>query len=123
MLQLKSHSQSRCPNLIIICLGTRFKKPIIHGALTSSLFSGLLGQSLPGRGSIYLSQSTKFKAPAYVNTPLTASVEIVQLRADKGIVILKTECVNADTQALLITGEAVVMVDKACIERSPVAKL
>ena len=40
-----------------------FKQRIVHGMLTASLFSGLLGEKLPGKGTIYLGQNLKFSAP------------------------------------------------------------
>ncbi|MCP3291920.1 MaoC family dehydratase, partial [Aeromonas hydrophila] len=40
---------------------TPFERPIVHGMLLASLFSGLLGQQLPGKGTVYLGQSLAFK--------------------------------------------------------------
>ena len=45
---------------------TAFERPIVHGMLLASLFSGLLGQQLPGKGSIYLGQNLSFKLPVFV---------------------------------------------------------
>jgi len=86
-----------------------FGGPIVHGMLVASLFSGLIGVELPGEGSIYLGQSLSFKAPVPVGQEVTASVEIVKIRADKPIVTLRTVCVNSDGQ-VVIEGEAVVKV-------------
>ena len=40
---------------------TRYKKNIAHGLMCASYFSGIFGTKLPGLGSIYVSQSLKFK--------------------------------------------------------------
>ena len=44
---------------------SKFQSIICHGILVSSLFSTLLGQTIPG--SIYLKQNLNFKKPVYVN--------------------------------------------------------
>ena len=84
-----------------------FGQKIVHGMLAASLFSGLLGMKLPGEGSIYLGQSLSFTAPIYIGDKVTATVEIVNIRADKPIVTLRTYCLNSEG-TLVIDGEAVV---------------
>ncbi|WP_339015662.1 MaoC family dehydratase [Aeromonas popoffii] len=86
---------------------TPFERPIVHGMLLASLFSGLLGQQLPGKGTVYLGQSLSFKQPVFVGDGVTAEVEIIALRADKPIITLATRIVIA-AGALAVTGEAVV---------------
>jgi len=39
---------------------TMFKKPIMHGMLSASLFSKVFGTLFPGEGTIYLKQSLNF---------------------------------------------------------------
>ena len=87
---------------------TMFGKQIVHGMLVSSLFSGLLGQKLPGEGTIYLGQNLSFKKPIFIDQNVTASVEVIDVRTDKPIITLKTTCVDDDGQ-VLVSGEAVVM--------------
>ena len=86
---------------------TRFGKRIAHGALTASLISTIIGTKLPGVGSIYMSQSTKWIKPVFLGDTITALVEITAIRADKGIVTLKTDCVNQNGDKV-VEGEAVV---------------
>ena len=86
-----------------------FGQRIVHGMLTASLFSGLIGVELPGEGAIYLGQSLTFKAPVLIGEQVTASVEIVKIREDKPIVTLRTLCVNNEGQ-VVVEGEAVVKV-------------
>ena len=88
---------------------TQFGQRIVHGMLVSSLFSALLGEHLPGHGTIYMSQNIQFKAPVYLNTPVIATVEIVSIREGKPIVTLQTTCVD-ESGKLLVTGEAVMFV-------------
>ena len=43
--------------------GTAFKGRIAHGMLTASVISAAIAGRLPGPGTVYLSQSLRFKAP------------------------------------------------------------
>ena len=88
---------------------TQFGQRIVHGMLVSSLFSALLGEHLPGHGTIYMSQHIQFKAPVYLNMPVIATVEIVNIREGKPIVTLQTTCVD-ESGKVLVTGEAVMFV-------------
>lgn len=89
-----------------------FGQRVVHGMLVASLFSGLIGEKLPGQGSIYLSQNLSFKAPVFIDQEVTASVEITNIREDKPIMTLKTLCHNAEGK-VVIQGEAVVLYAKA----------
>ncbi len=87
---------------------THFGRRIAHGMLTASLISAVLGNDLPGVGSIYLSQMVQFKAPVYLDDRITARVEVTAYREDKQIATLKTSCTNQDGNVVL-DGEAVVI--------------
>ena len=89
-----------------------FGRRVVHGILVSSLFSGLIGMVLPGKGSIYLGQNLTFKGPVFIGQAVSASVEIIKIRADKPIVTLHTVCTDSEGQ-VAIEGEAVVKVDPA----------
>jgi enoyl-CoA hydratase len=85
-----------------------FGRPIVHGLFTTSLFSRLLGEELPGPGTIYLGQSLSFVRPVYVGDEVTASVEVTNIRQDKPIVTLRTIVTTND--GIAVDGEAVVKV-------------
>ena len=53
---------------------TMFKGRIAHGMLSAGLVSAVLGTKLPGFGTIYLSQTLKFKAPVKIGD--TIQVEL-----------------------------------------------
>ena len=42
---------------------TIFEGRIAHGMLTAGLISAVIGEQLPGHGTIYMSQNLKFLAP------------------------------------------------------------
>ena len=84
-----------------------FGRRVVHGALVSSLFSALLGMELPGEGTIYLGQTSSFKAPVFLDEEITATVEVTEVREARGIAKLKTTAVNSAGKTV-ITGEATV---------------
>ena len=63
--------------------GTLFNKRTPHGALSGALISAVLGMTVPGPGTIYLSQTLKFKvlvntarrSPRGWRSPPTASID------------------------------------------------
>ncbi|MFW5772352.1 MAG: MaoC family dehydratase [Phototrophicaceae bacterium] len=92
--------------------GTRFGRRIAHGMLTTSIISAILGNDLPGEGTIYLSQHVKFKAPVFVGDTITAAVELSAYREDKRIATFITTATNQDG-TLVLEGEAVVIAPSA----------
>jgi 3-hydroxybutyryl-CoA dehydratase len=88
--------------------GTRFGRRIAHGMLAASLISATLANELPGRGTVYLSQTLRFVAPVFPGDAITARVTVKQVREDKPIVTLETVCTNQDGETL-VQGEAVVL--------------
>jgi acyl dehydratase len=51
---------------------TRFGRRVLHGMLTASLFSTMVGMLLPGTGAIYRSQTLHFLLPVHVDETVTA---------------------------------------------------
>ena len=84
-----------------------FGKRIAHGFLIGSLISAVLGNDLPGPGSIYLGQTLKFLAPIHIGDTVTVDVKVVAVREDKRIVTLHTNCTNQHG-TLVLSGEATV---------------
>ena len=83
-----------------------FKQNIAHGMLGASLFSALLGEHLPGHGTIYLGQTLKFLAPVPVGAKVTATVTVKEIKERKRVV-LTCEAHVGDT--VVISGEATVL--------------
>jgi 3-hydroxybutyryl-CoA dehydratase len=90
---------------------TRFGRPIAQGMLVAALISGVIGTRLPGPGSVYIRQSLEFLAPVYLGDEITARVTVVDVRKDKPIATLQTECIN-DRGEKVISGEAVILIDE-----------
>ncbi|WP_276317190.1 MaoC family dehydratase [Anaerosphaera multitolerans] len=85
-----------------------FKQNIVHGLLVSSLISAVLANKLPGNGTIYMSQELKFVKPVFFGDKCIATVEVVEKKDNKNIIILDTKVYTNDTDNVVITGQAVV---------------
>ena len=85
--------------------GTFFKTRIAHGMLIAGLISTILGNKLPGPGTIYTHQSVDFLAPVRFGDTITARAEVVELDAEKNRARLKTTCMNQEG-SLVLDGEA-----------------
>ena len=85
-----------------------FGKRVAHGILVSGLISAVLGNKLPGPGSIYMGQELKFLAPVFIGDTITAEVEIIDLVPEKCRIKLNTICTNQDGK-VVISGTALIM--------------
>lgn len=84
-----------------------FKKRIVHGFLSSSLFSAIIGTIMPGPGSIYLHQDLDFRKPIYIGEEVRAVVEITSIKVEKSVVYLSTKCYN-EKDEITVEGNAVI---------------
>jgi 3-hydroxybutyryl-CoA dehydratase len=80
---------------------TMFKGRIAHGLLSVGLVSAVLGNILPGHGTIYLSQEVKFLAPVRIGDTITARVEVIELIPEKNRAKFRTTCVNQEGKLVL----------------------
>ena len=89
---------------------TPFKGRIAHGLYTAGLISAVIGTRLPGPGAIYVSQTLRFLAPVKIGDTVDASVEVVELNAERCRAKLSCRCSVGDTAVL--EGEAMVKVPR-----------
>lgn len=87
--------------------GSIFGERIAHGMLSASLVSTVLGTRLPGPGTIYLSQTLKFKAPVKIGQTVTATAEVTALDTARKRATLATRCTVEGK--VVLEGEAGVM--------------
>ena len=87
---------------------TIFGERIAHGMLAAGLITKVLGTQLPGPGTIYMSQTLKFRAPVRIGETVTATVEVVALHPEKHRATLRTVCAVRGEPVL--EGEAFVSV-------------
>jgi len=88
-----------------------FGGQVAHGMLTASMLSAILGNQLPGIGTIYLGQSITFMAAVFPGDRLTARLEVTQVDREKNRVILTGTIANQDDKVVL-KGESKVIAPK-----------
>ncbi|PCI55844.1 MAG: enoyl-CoA hydratase [Gammaproteobacteria bacterium] len=94
-----------------------FGHRVVHGAFVLSVISALLGAKLPGGGTIYLGQESKFIAPVFIGDTVIVTCEVINIITDKNIAKLKCTIVNQDGK-LVVDGIATVMPPKNRAHRS-----
>ncbi len=89
---------------------TMFGGRIAHGMLSAGFISAVLANQLPGPGTIYLSQTLKFKAPVRPGDTVRATVTVKEVLAAKNRVVLDTVCTVGGN--VVIEGECMMMPPK-----------
>ncbi len=86
---------------------TVFKGRIAHGVLSASYISTVLGMKMPGPGTIFMSLTTRFKAPVRIGDTVVATCTVREVVPDKRRVLFDCVCKVGD--ATVVEGEALVM--------------
>lgn len=86
---------------------TPFKGRIAHGVLSASYISTVFGMKMPGPGTIFMSLTTRFKAPVRIGDTVTAICTVREVIADKRRVLF--DCVAKVGDVNVVEGEALVM--------------
>ncbi|QFT94144.1 (R)-specific enoyl-CoA hydratase [Roseovarius sp. THAF9] len=86
---------------------TIFEGRIAHGMLTAGLISAVIGEQLPGHGTVYMGQTLKFLGPVRPGDMVEAEVEVTAIDYAKRRVTLETRCL-VDGKKVLV-GEATVL--------------
>ena len=86
---------------------TIFGGRIAHGMLTAGLISAVIGEQLPGHGTIYMSQTLKFMAPVRPGDVVYTEVKVTDINHAKRRVTLECHCAVGDT--VVLKGEALVL--------------
>jgi len=87
---------------------TLFKGRIAHGMLSAGIISACAGMKLPGPGTIYVSQTLKFKAPVRIGDTVHARITVKEILLAKKRVVTDTVCTVGGR--VVLEGEAVFMV-------------
>lgn len=88
---------------------TTFKQPVVHGMLTASFISTIIGTKLPGPGALWYEQKIKFINPVRIGTRITVIAKVVHKSLSQKIIILDTKIFD-DKNKPLIEGEAKVKI-------------
>jgi 3-hydroxybutyryl-CoA dehydratase len=86
---------------------TMFKGRIAHGMLSASYISTVLGMKMPGPGTIFMSLTTRFKAPVRIGDTVVTTCTVREVNAEKRRVIF--DCVCKVGETIVVDGEALVM--------------
>jgi len=90
---------------------TIFQGRIAHGMLTAGLISAVIGEQLPGHGTVYLKQDLKFLAPVRPGDRVEATVRVHAIDYAKRRVTLECACTVGDT--VVLAGNALVLAPSA----------
>jgi len=86
---------------------TIFEGRIAHGMLTAGLISAVIGEQLPGHGTVYMGQTLKFLGPVRPGDTVLAEVEVIGIDHGKRRVQLDCRCLVNGKKVLI--GEATVL--------------
>jgi 3-hydroxybutyryl-CoA dehydratase len=88
-------------------LDTIFEGRIAHGMLTAGLVSAVIGEQLPGHGTVYLGQTLRFMAPVRPGDMVRVDVTVLSIDHAKRRVSLETIARVGET--VVLKGEALVL--------------
>ena len=86
---------------------TIFGGRVAHDMLTAGLISAVIGEQLPGHGTVYLGQNLKFLAPVRPGDMVLAEVEVTDIDHSRRRVTMNTRCIVEDK--VVLTGDATVL--------------
>jgi 3-hydroxybutyryl-CoA dehydratase len=86
---------------------TVFRGRIAHGMLSLSYLSTVLGMQMPGPGTIFMSASSRFKAPVRIGDTVVSTVTVRDVTSEKRRVVFDFICKVGETT--VVDGEALVM--------------
>ncbi len=86
---------------------TIFGGRIAHGMLTAALISAVIGEQLPGHGTVYLQQNLRFVAPVRPGDFVTATVSAREIDYSKRRVGL--DCICKVEHETVLKGDALVL--------------
>jgi len=87
---------------------TAFHGRIAHGMISGALFSRLIGMHLPGKYSLYLSQSLRFHGPIAIGTRVMISGTVTHKTDVHNTVTIHTTAEDASSKKILVSGDAMV---------------
>lgn len=90
--------------------GTEFGRPVVHGMLSASFISTLIGMLLPGPGALWTGQTLNFRAPAFVGDVITVRGTVRQKVVAARLLALDVSVTNQRGQEI-VSGPATVKIN------------
>jgi len=87
---------------------TRMNTRVVHGMLSASLISAVLGCKLPGPGCLYVAQTVNFREPVQLGETVNAQVTLTRLRPKNNFAEFETTCSVGETT--VVDGTALIWV-------------
>ena len=75
---------------------SKFGRTVCHGMLLYSTIYQVLGDKLPGPGTVQLEQSLMFPTPTFTGEEMTIRLAVVEVRPDPGTAVLETTISHCD---------------------------
>ncbi len=95
-----------------------FHHIVAHGMWGGALISTVLGTELPGPGTIYVSQSLRFRRPVGLGDTITVSVMVASKTEEKRRVFFDCQAVNQNGEVVISgTAEVIAPAEKISRER------
>ena len=79
---------------------TSFKKPVVHGMISASFISTIIGTKIPGDGALWFSQTLEFLLPVRIGDVITVTAEVIKKYDRDHIIELNIEILNQNRQVV-----------------------
>lgn len=91
---------------------TRFGRRAVHGMLSASLISTVVGLVLQKPGGIYVEQDLRFRRPVFLGDTLTATAEVIELIPPERRMRVRMRIVNQHGK-VVVEGDGLLQKDAA----------
>jgi 3-hydroxybutyryl-CoA dehydratase len=95
---------------------TVFRGRVAHGVLSIGFMSAVMGNQLPGPGTIFISATTEFKGPVRIGDTVVTTCTVKELRENRRVVM---DCRCEVNGKLVVTGEGLVMAPRKPASSDP----
>lgn len=86
---------------------TLFGKQVVHGMLTASFISTMIGMLIPGPGALWTSQTIEFLSPTFIGDVITVAAKVKAKSNATRMLSLEISIINQN-KTKIITGESTV---------------
>lgn len=100
---------------------TSFKDIVVHGMLSASFISTIIGTQLPGEGALWISQTLDFLLPVRLGDEITVLAKVLSKNDKERVLELETQVLNQHGQVVL-NGKGKVRVLEKTIKKIETSK-
>ena len=90
---------------------TFLKKPVVHGMLSASFISTLIGTKLPGDGALWFSQNLEFLRPVRIDDKIKIIAKVIKKNPSNQSIDLSIEILNQHKQKVIAGSVSVKVTD------------